>query len=192
MLINDKITWFDEQQDKHREGLWGIAPAMGLEVDIGELLYSLVKATKPLCLVECGTGAFYSAAYILKGIVDNGVGFLHTFDIAESFLKQDFQDFEGKYKFHLADSLKAGAIFVDGLSGENIDFIFLDSEHTYEQVMGEFNLFFPYLSVGGLIIFHDTLHASGAKQAVGEISQRSDISVIRLHTPRGFDIGVKL
>lgn len=192
MLINDKITWFDDQQEKHREGLWGIAPAGGIEVAVGELLYSLVRATKPLILVEAGTGTFYSAAYTLKGIVDNGVGFLHTFDIAHSFKEEDFLEFKGKHKFHLADSLKEGATFVANLHGESIDFIFLDSEHTYEQVMGEFNLFFPYLREGGLITFHDTQHASGVTKAVNEISQRDDIAIICLNTPRGFGIGVKI
>jgi predicted O-methyltransferase YrrM len=53
----------------------------GAEIETSELLYSLVRHSKPLCCVETGTAWGQTASYIGCALRDNGQGILHTCDI---------------------------------------------------------------------------------------------------------------
>lgn len=39
-----------------------------------------------------------------------------------------------------------------------IDLLFIDGSHLYEDVKLDFELFFPYVKPGGLVLFHDVQH----------------------------------
>lgn len=41
------------------------------------------------------------------------------------------------------------------LRGKKIDLLFIDGDHSYDGVLRDLNRFFPYVSDGGLIAFHD-------------------------------------
>jgi cephalosporin hydroxylase len=43
----------------------------------------------------------------------------------------------------------------DRLDGGDIDFLFIDGDHTYEGVKDDFERYSPFVSDGGLIAFHD-------------------------------------
>lgn len=47
---------------------------------------------------------------------------------------------------------------------DQIDFLFLDSEHTYDLTKGEISRWFPYVRHDGIIAMHDTGHQSKEKQ----------------------------
>jgi cephalosporin hydroxylase len=71
-----------------------------------------------------------------------------------------YQDFAGEsQKLHLLrGNSHSDAMFhnlVSVLSGEAIDFLFIDADHTYEGVRRDFQLYSPLVAKGGLIGFHD-------------------------------------
>jgi predicted O-methyltransferase YrrM len=39
-----------------------------------------------------------------------------------------------------------------------IDLLFIDGSHQYEDVLADFENFFPYVKVGGIVAFHDVVH----------------------------------
>ncbi|MFQ5906399.1 MAG: class I SAM-dependent methyltransferase [bacterium] len=41
------------------------------------------------------------------------------------------------------------------LSGRKVDFLFIDGDHTYEGVKGDFEMYAPLVNEGGMIAFHD-------------------------------------
>ena len=43
----------------------------------------------------------------------------------------------------------------DILNGRNIDFLFIDADHTYEGVKKDFEMYSPLVKEGGIIAFHD-------------------------------------
>lgn len=43
----------------------------------------------------------------------------------------------------------------DILNGRNIDFLFIDGDHTYEGVKKDFEMYSPLVKEGGIIAFHD-------------------------------------
>jgi predicted O-methyltransferase YrrM len=71
------------------------------------------------------------------------------------------------FEFRLGDSI--------GLSEEignlykPIDVLFIDTTHEYEQTMGEYNAWLPYMKDGGVILFDD-LYRDGTTKAWHEIS----------------------
>ncbi|MCA8970503.1 MAG: class I SAM-dependent methyltransferase [Planctomycetes bacterium] len=50
-----------------------------------------------------------------------------------------------------------------------IDFLFIDGSHDYDDVAADFATWFPRVRPGGLIAFHDSWHMSGVRRASGEI-----------------------
>jgi len=46
------------------------------------------------------------------------------------------------------------------LGGKKLDFVFIDGEHNNLAVQADFLNFYPFLSEGGMIAFHDVLDAS--------------------------------
>ena len=60
----------------------------GVEVEVAELLYSLVKVWKPSLVVETGTHLGISALYMGLALEENNQGSLITYEIAAPFLQQ--------------------------------------------------------------------------------------------------------
>lgn len=127
----------------------------GVEAEVAELLYSLVRTWKPNLIVETGTHLGISSAYMAQGLEDNQSGMLVTFEVIPSLLADAqalWKDLRLSHRIHgvLESSLTAK------ISNE-IDFLFLDSEPQYR--FDEFNKFWPLVKPGGIIAIHD-LHPS--------------------------------
>lgn len=63
-----------------------------------------------------------------------------------------------KFHDHPADSkapATSEAVYTD-LAGELFDFAFIDGDHTYQGVRGDFDLWSLLIRPGGLVAFHDT------------------------------------
>jgi glycosyltransferase involved in cell wall biosynthesis/predicted O-methyltransferase YrrM len=54
-----------------------------------------------------------------------------------------------------------------------IEFIFIDADHTYEKVKQDFELWFPKLTSGGVIAFHDTVAWPGPRRVVKKFIYKS-------------------
>ena len=61
------------------------------------------------------------------------------------------------------------------LNGKNIDFLFIDGDHSYEGVKEDFEMYGPLVKKGGIIAFHDIVdgldeHVGGVPRFWREIS----------------------
>lgn len=115
------------------------------------LLYSLVRATKPMICVETGTHKGLSALYIAHALEDNGMGILYTCD------PYNYGQAENIAKFpSLAERTRVNFIRgVDLPIPGKIDFFFCDGFHGKKDVEEEIEYFFPHLSDDALVVFHD-------------------------------------
>jgi len=70
---------------------------------------------------------------------------------------QMFPQKDQKLRLIRGDSHSAGSLqeVKDKLEGEEIDFLFIDGDHTYEGVKQDFETFSPLVKKGGLVAFHD-------------------------------------
>lgn len=66
--------------DNGKKHLFPFREGRGVELEVSDFLYGLVRLTKPTLVVETGTYVADSAVSIGKALRDNGVGHLHTCD----------------------------------------------------------------------------------------------------------------
>jgi len=127
--------------------------AMG---DEAELLYVCFRLTRPALVVETGVGAGLSTAYILKALEKNNHGQLYSIDFYED---------DEQCGWIIPHYLKKRWKLTKGLSNQvlnpllsqlgPIDAFIHDSDHSYENMMMEFQVVWPCLKNGGVFMAHD-------------------------------------
>ncbi|MGD0123750.1 MAG: class I SAM-dependent methyltransferase [Terriglobia bacterium] len=84
----------------------------------------------------------------------------------------------------------------DALMGQQVDYLFIDGDHSYEGVKRDFEMYTPVVRKGGLIAFHDIV--DGVPELVGGVprfwreikSQFRHIELIKEPHQGGYGIGV--
>jgi len=171
---------------------WSMFNSGGVEAEVGEFLYGLVRAMKPLRILETGTHQGIASSYMALALKDNWKGHLETIEFEpihlnkakEKWTKLGVQDIITEY---LISSLEFNP------SGE-YDILFLDTEP--QQRFTEFNKFYPYVKPGGFIIIHDLNEQLGARQSpwedfvekFGDKILDNEIQIINIPSPRGLTI----
>lgn len=137
-----------------------------------QIFYFLIRHLKPNIVVETGVAAGESTGYILKALNDNKKGKLYSIDLP-------FQWYiYGSHELHL-DSLPAGKmpgylvpkklkkrwhlILGDTYQEtepllkklKSVDVFLHDSEHTYKTMTYEYNMAWPHIKKGGLLLSDD-------------------------------------
>jgi predicted O-methyltransferase YrrM len=118
------------------------------------LLYSICHFLKPEIVVETGIGPGLSTTFILKALKDNNRGKLYSIDLPEidvgylvpDLLKERWITIRGKSEETLPELMKRI---------EKVDLFFHDSEHTYENMMREYQIVWPHIRNDGILMSHD-------------------------------------
>ena len=148
----------------------------------GAGLIDLIKDyTNPVGL-EIGTAEGTTALHILE---KNGDVFLHCIDpysnyydwngnnlndreaVYQQFIL-DVKKYESRYTLHRQTSDDA----VNSFEDEQLDFIFIDGIHTYEQVLKDCENYYLKLKTGGLFSGHDFTVIEGVNRAVKEFAEK--------------------
>jgi predicted O-methyltransferase YrrM len=172
----------------------------GVEVEVAEFLYSLVRVQKPNFILETGTHKGISTLYMALALEKNQVGSISTYEIIAPLQLEAidlWRDLEVSHRIasHLLPSLQA-------VGDETIDILFLDSEPQYR--FDEFLYFWSRVSSGGLILIHDlsqTLGKSGYTHAgmndwpygpwrekLESFVSKHEVQIIYAASPRGLTI----
>lgn len=104
--------------DEHGFRAWD---EMGVEVEVAEFLYGLVRLLKPKAVVEAGTGSGYSAVAIASALQANGHGSLVSFEPMPEFQARASVRLQG-----LPAVVFAGQS-CDCLQARTADLVFVDS-----------------------------------------------------------------
>ncbi len=123
-------------------------------------IFAEIVAVEPRLIVELGTrggestktilaAAKHSEANVLSIDVNDcsGVGLPQEFRDAWEFVQADDIEFEKMQFASWCEKRRIDAI---------IDVLFIDTSHLYEHTLAEIKAWTPHVTVGGLIIFHDT------------------------------------
>lgn len=132
-------------------GHYHMADDGGVEAEVGEFLYGLIRLLQPENILETGTYTGVSSMYMAQALKDNGHGHLTTLEI------------ENTHKLR-AESLWNACGLDDQvycLLKRSLDFrvdmeydlLFLDSEPNIRWA--ELERFYPHLKPGGFIGIHD-------------------------------------
>lgn len=153
-----------------------------IDQQTAEFLYSIIRMTTPEVVIEIGTANGNSAIAIGQALEDNGIGKLYAIDpdkqelVLLAIKKAKLQkriEYITDYSFNAIPSLQL----------KHVDFVFIDGDHSYENVVIDFNLVKNLLMPGGIIVFHDTIFHSGPKQFVQELQKEGTFDIITLPTP---------
>ena len=131
-----------------------------------ELLYCIVRGTRPSVVVETGVSAGISSAYILQAMEDNKHGHLFSIDYPDhSMIKASFLPKGEKSGFAIPSYLRGRWTLWTGKSNEllnpllkkvdKIDIFVHDSEHSYENMLFEYVVAWEHMKEQGLLMSHD-------------------------------------
>jgi predicted O-methyltransferase YrrM len=125
------------------------------------VLNSLVKAFKPKNIFEIGTLHGRTTVNLLENAEQLEV--LYTLDILEELPVNRFSTHPraAKVKRIVVDSRQ---LDVGPFAGE-MDFIFIDADHTYDAVVNDSRKAMEMLSPGGCVVWHDYTMMPDTKQA---------------------------
>lgn len=165
-----------------------------------QMLYFLIRKTKPQIVVETGVAAGESTSYILQALHDNKLGELYSIDLP-------FQWYiYGNHKLHLdslSPSKKPGYLIPNKLKKNwklilgdthkmlpkllkqlgKIDIFFHDSKHTYQTMIFEYKTAWPYIKKGGILISDDVDYTSAFSKFSKDIKAKTlrfkDLGIIR-------------
>ena|GEM_PF-6341551 len=172
----------------------------GVEVEVGEFLYSFVKMIKPARILETGTHHGISSLYMAQALKENKKGHLTTLEIFDENIERSRRLWKEAGVSDVVtcvkeDSLKYG-------SKGPWDVLFLDSEPhlRFDEVVR----YYPHLSAGGFIFIHDlhpNLSLSGVvidgmehwpygdfRPKFGELLKDYSLQTFSFRTPRGFTV----
>ena len=135
----------------------------------GSLLTLLSKLVRPTKILEIGTYTGYSALCLVNGLSDNGI--LHTIEINDELelLAASFFEESGmrdRIIQHIGD---ADEIIPE--LNEKFDLVFIDADK--RKYLSNYNLVFPKVVIGGVIIADNTLWAGKVVQKVAKADEQT-------------------
>lgn len=145
---------------------------MPVDRPFGNLMYSLIRASRPLTLVEFGTSFGISTIFLAAAVRDNGEGKVITTEFIDEkaeTAKQNLTDAElvDLVDFRVGDAI---ATLKEPLPGP-VDFLFLDGEKSmYLDIV---KLLEPQMKPGCLIVSDNTNH-KGAETYLHYIREASN------------------
>lgn len=123
-----------------------------------QILYLLVRLTRPQLVLEISPSSGYSSGFILLALNRNRAGRLRSFDLRPEVEAQARTNFAAagidatRWTFYAGDArdtVPAASV------GDAVDLLFLDSEHTRDFAEWYIDALFPSVPEGGLIHVHD-------------------------------------
>ena len=142
-------------------------------------LYWLAKRSNSKKIVELGCTPGGSTIPLLWAAERND-GYLWSCDLANPPTKIPHYNSSDMSKRAIIGGIKASELGKVWFHGE-VDFIYLDTSHAYEDTIEEINAWLPHLKEGGLFVFHDTeIYKSEVFRAITHVITNSS-SLFELH-----------
>lgn len=145
MPILEEYSVENQHRKAEAEG-WGWSGDMKTESEVIDLIYSLVRVTKPTVVVETGTYRGHGTQAISKALEANDRGNLWTVEIEPYEYPET-----PRTTFVTANSIEWSA--KDAPAG--INFAFVDCSSDYHDRVEVFKNLWPRMTPGGIICVHD-------------------------------------
>jgi len=133
-----------------------------------ETLYKLVLLVNAKTVIELGVNTGESTVALLEAVHETK-GTLISVDRQELPSVRPMLSSYGlveRWKFYLSEDIAFG---IEWPTGEQVDLVFVDTTHEYEQTKKEIEVYEPILRPGGVMVFHDTVtHQEGVQKPIDE------------------------
>lgn len=186
----------------HNEGEWSKTDSpysafndAGVECEVGEFFYAMVRLMKPMNVLETGTHFGISASYMGLALQDNGTGGIDTYE----FLPEIHAVANARFKRMGLDQVYSHLMDVGKLTPDKqYQLMFLDTEP--QTRFDEMVRFYDHLSEGGMLFIHDLhqhmhqIEVEGHEFAwpygkipgmIKQLVTNGNLRPIHFHTPRG-------
>jgi predicted O-methyltransferase YrrM len=174
--IRSNQVFHDALKAKQKEHGEKRTPQASVNDEVGTILYTICRVLRPDNVVETGVASGVSTSYFLCALEQNRKGRLHSIDfstwepetgwIIPDYLKHRWELSIGRSSEHLPQLL-------DRL-GE-IQVFFHDSEHTYQNMIWEYNLAWTALKPGGVLLSHNIDFTKAFGDFYSKIESRSRV-----------------
>jgi predicted O-methyltransferase YrrM len=166
---------------------WSMFDSMTAEVEVLELLATLVTTLKPQLIVETGSFLGVSTEWIARGLDRNTssgspAGKIISCEYDPTIFARAKERFATNPLAKYIDLRNESSLemHVDG----TIDLLFSDSDPDLRET--EVKRFLPQMNPNGLIVIHDaSSHLKTVRDAAKKLEREGLISVLLLPTPRG-------
>jgi predicted O-methyltransferase YrrM len=147
--IEENRRVFDRRQ--HSSWDFGIGKPLGL------ILYTLCRKIKPDIVVETGVASGVSSSHILCALEQNKHGQLYSIDLPSWQKNQSGWMIPGylRHRWHLIQGKSSEKLVPLLEEAGQIDIFLHDSEHSYRNMLWEFQMAWTYLKSGGLLLSHN-------------------------------------
>jgi predicted O-methyltransferase YrrM len=156
------------------------------EIDVYDFIFSLIKMIGAKNVMEIGVFEGYTSLRMVEALPKDGK--FTGIDIND-YLKHDLKSIGPEIDFILGESITV----MQGMNPQQFDFIFVDGDHSFANIMPEFKEVAKLIKPGGIIAYHDTIHLPDVKKLMNYISKKN-YNVITLKTSemRGLSLIQKL
>lgn len=128
-----------------------------------ERTYLLLRAERPETVVEISPCGGWSSSWICNALRDNGHGRVLSFDVHDDSVRRLPRDLvDGIREFHLGDVRQSQHL------PAQIDFLFMDSDHSAAFAEWYVREVFPRVRSGAVVVVDDVFHAGGPAASGGE------------------------
>ncbi|HVG26310.1 MAG TPA: class I SAM-dependent methyltransferase, partial [Acidobacteriaceae bacterium] len=167
---------------------WSMLDSMTAEVEVLELLGTLVTTLKPQLVVETGSFLGVSTEWIARGLERNAgsgampAGKVISCEYDPVVYARAKQRFAANPLARFVDLRNESSLEM-AVNGQ-IDLLFSDSDPELREA--EVRRFVPQMNPNGLIVIHDaSSHLKTVREAAKKLEREGLISVLLLPTPRG-------
>lgn len=143
---------------------------------LAQLIYRLVNSQQPNHIIELGTCLGITTAYLANAASQAAVTTIEGCPATASIAAQNFK------ALNLTNVELQVGNFDDILpktvnDATNLDFVYIDGNHTKEATLNYFNWCLPKLNENSVLIFDDIYWSEGMKEAWEEIKNHPQVTV---------------
>ena len=162
--------------------------------DISEhllILYALVVWSKAKVICEIGAG---QSTFVLTAATNFNEGQFYSIDLTKQARERLYPEAPNLDKEHRYHFIQGNSLEVKW--NKPIDFLFIDSGHSYNLTIGELTKFTPFVKEGGFICMHDTgefnIQLADCRRAMLNFTKDKGWEIKQLNNQNGVSIIRKL
>jgi predicted O-methyltransferase YrrM len=147
------------------------------EPDVCQFIGSLIKMNGYKNVLEIGV---FEGETSVKMIEALPIGGKYTGIDINDYRKLDFKKAGKGWNFIIGESIKVLA----NMPEHHFDFIFVDGDHSWDNILPEFKEIERVIKPGGVIAYHDTIHIADVKKLI-EYAHHYKYNTVTLNTSEG-------
>ena len=152
------------------------------EPDVCEFIGALIKMQGAKAVLEIGVFEGETSVKMIEALPQGG--YYAGIDINDH-RKHKLERSGVAVDFILGESIKV----IKGMPSEHFDFIFVDGDHSWANILPEFKEIERVIAKGGVIAYHDTLHIPDVSELMLYVNDYK-YNVVTLNTSEGRGLSI--